>query len=144
MLSQVHEGKIRALVKETQNLSVEEISYTLIIPRSTLHDHLKKKKMGMTLKLKVSIPHGLSERNWFYRMTVCISLLARIKSESFLKHLITGDEKWILYHNPQRKKYRTEKGEQRQRRAKLDCIFARFLYVFGGIIKGSYILIYDQ
>jgi [histone H3]-lysine36 N-dimethyltransferase SETMAR len=37
-------------------------------------------------------------------MTTAFSLLRRIKNEPFLDRLVTGDEKWILYNNIQRKR----------------------------------------
>ena len=38
------------------------------------------------------------------RISVSDSLLKRNENDPFLKRLITGDEKWILYNNVQRKR----------------------------------------
>lgn len=42
----------------------------------------------------------LTERNHLDRVATCISLVAHNKTESFLKRMVTGDEKWILCKNP--------------------------------------------
>lgn len=44
-------------------------------------------------------PHTLTEQNLLARVSACDSLLKRNKEVRFLKRLITGDEKWILYNN---------------------------------------------
>ena len=53
-------------------------------------------------------PHTLTGQNWLARVSACDPLLKRNKKVRFLKRLITGDEKWILYHNIKRKRSRTK------------------------------------
>ena len=94
---QIDEDKIRDLVEKSRSLTVQEMSNVLKIPKTTIHRCLKK--MGMVSKLNVWMPHELAERNRLERTTACMSLLERNKHEPFLKRLVTGDEKWILYEN---------------------------------------------
>lgn len=74
--------------------------------------------MGMITKLDVWVPHQLTERNRGDRVAACISLLARNNKDPFLKHLMTSDEKWISYDNPQRKQTWARRGDPPQRVAK--------------------------
>ncbi|XGW05793.1 hypothetical protein V3C99_016275 [Haemonchus contortus] len=46
------------------------------------------------------------------RVITCTSLLTLQKKRHFLNSLITGDEKWVLYDNPVRKRQWVNKGEQ--------------------------------
>ena len=41
----------------------------------------------------------ISEKNLLDHMPACESLLKRNKNILFLKQIVTGDEKWILYNN---------------------------------------------
>jgi len=52
------------------------------------------------------------------RINICDMLLKRNEIEPFLKRMITGDEKWITYDNPTRKKSWIKKGEKAQAIAK--------------------------
>lgn len=74
----------------------------LNIDNSTAFRHLKK--LGYVSKLDTWVPHLLPERNKLNRMTVALSLLERNKKEHFLDRMVTGNEKWILYNNVQRKR----------------------------------------
>ena len=113
---QTDEDKIRDLVEKSRSLTVQEMSNVLKIPKTTIHRCLKK--MRMVSKLNVWVPHELAERNRLERSTACMSLLARNKHEPFLKHLVTGDEKWILYENPERKRSWSQRNQLPQRCAK--------------------------
>jgi len=46
----------------------------------------------------------LSQDNKERRYDTAMSLLSRMKKKDFLHQIITGDEKWILYNNPKRRK----------------------------------------
>ena len=77
------------------------------------------KKNGDGVKVeRLGVPHELTERNRLERTTACMSLLARNKYEPFLKRLVTGDEKWILYENPERKRSWSQRNQPPQRCAK--------------------------
>ena len=52
------------------------------------------------------------------RVSICESLLKRNEIESFLKRMITGDEKWITYDNNVRKKSWSKPGDTSQTVAK--------------------------
>jgi len=48
------------------------------------------------------------------RINICDSLLKWNEIEPFLKRMILGDEKWIIYDNPTRKRSWIKKGEKAQ------------------------------
>ena len=50
------------------------------------------------------IPHELKPRDVERRFCMSEMLLERHKKKSFLHRIVTGDEKWIHYDNPKRKK----------------------------------------
>ena len=52
------------------------------------------------------------------RVTICDSLLKRNNSESFLKQLITDDEKWVTYNKNMRKRSWSKHGQAPQTVAK--------------------------
>jgi len=50
------------------------------------------------------VPYELKPRNVKRRFFTCEMLLARHKRKSFLHRIVTGDEKWIHYDNPKKRK----------------------------------------
>jgi len=46
----------------------------------------------------------LTKQNLMDRISICDSLLKRNENDSFLKRIITGDKKWIVYINVERKR----------------------------------------
>jgi len=79
------------------------------------------------------VPHELNERQQENRKTTCEMLLARCKRKSFLHRIMTGDEKWIYFENPKRKRSWVTPGKYRlQGQIAMD---GRQCCVFGGIRK---------
>jgi [histone H3]-lysine36 N-dimethyltransferase SETMAR len=68
-------------------------------PWSIVQDHLHR--LGKNYKQGISVPHELSLDQWY---TIYASILSRYEDDKFLRRIITGDEKWVLYNNPERKK----------------------------------------
>ena len=50
------------------------------------------------------MPHDLTEKNRIDRISISDLLYKRNEYDPFLKHIITGDEKWIIYNNVECKK----------------------------------------
>ena len=61
-------------------------------------------QLGYVNCFDVWVPHKLSEKNLLDCISACNSLLKLHKNVPFLKQIVTGDEKWILYHNVERKR----------------------------------------
>ncbi|XP_043604582.1 histone-lysine N-methyltransferase SETMAR-like [Bombus pyrosoma] len=61
-------------------------------------------KLGYVKKLGLWLPHQLKEIHLTQRISICGSLLKRNEIDPFLKRLIAGDQKWIVYNNVNRKR----------------------------------------
>ncbi|XP_011062195.1 PREDICTED: histone-lysine N-methyltransferase SETMAR-like [Acromyrmex echinatior] len=61
-------------------------------------------------KFDVWVPHDLTEKNLMDRISICDSLYKR-NEKTFLKQVVTGDEKWIIYNNVERKKSWEKRNE---------------------------------
>ena len=62
------------------------------------------KQLGYVQILGTWIPHELKEKHLTQRINSCDLLKKRNENDPFLKRLITGDEKWIVYNNIKRKR----------------------------------------
>ena len=94
-------------------MSTVEIARELGIDHKTVLNHLHK--AGQKKKLEaVWVPHELSVRNMMDRINICDTLLKRNEIKPFLKKMIIGDEKWITYDNPTRKRSWIKKGKKAQ------------------------------
>jgi len=105
--------EIMVKVERDKHVSTVEIARELGIDKIVLN-HLHK----AGYKKKFDVPHELSVRNMIDRIDICDTLLKRNEIEPFLKRMITGDEKWITYDNPTRKRLWIKKGEKAQAIAK--------------------------
>lgn len=112
------DDKIQALVDANRRVTTREIAERLNLSNSTVHDHLKG--LGLVSKLDIWVPHILTERNLLRRIDVCDSLLKRLENDPFLKRIITGDEKWVVYNNVKRKRSWSKKDEKAQSTSKAE------------------------
>jgi len=61
--------------------------------------------MGMIQKQGNWMPYKLKPRDVERRFFTCEQLIQRQQKKGFLNRIVTGDEKWIFYDNPKKKKY---------------------------------------
>ncbi|XP_026824119.1 histone-lysine N-methyltransferase SETMAR-like [Ooceraea biroi] len=99
--SEVDNDKIKALVEANRHSTIRELAEALKISIGSVHLHLKQ--LGYVSKLDVWVPHELKV-HLIKRIDICDQLLKREQSDPFLKRMITGDEKWIVYNNVKRKR----------------------------------------
>ncbi|GFV37571.1 histone-lysine N-methyltransferase SETMAR [Trichonephila clavipes] len=52
----------------------------------------------------VWVPRKVTEKYLMDRISICDSLYKRKEETHFLKQRVTGDEKWIIYNNVERKR----------------------------------------
>ena len=69
------------------------------------------KSMGKIQKVGKWVPHELNERQQENWKIACEMLLTRYKRKSFLHRIVIGDEKWIYFENPKRKRSWVTPGE---------------------------------
>ncbi|PIO76646.1 hypothetical protein TELCIR_01293 [Teladorsagia circumcincta] len=82
---------------------------TLGVQSFTIESGLKK--LGMKKKLGRYAPHHLKPVDRDRRVDACLTLLNLHKGNRWLKHLISGDEKWIHYNIFHRKAQWVGRGE---------------------------------
>ena len=95
--------KVRDLVYSDRRIQVEEIAQALGISHGSvstiLHDRL-----GMGKRTARWVPKTLSDEQMATRASVCSSLLKRFRSkDDFLLCLVTVDETWVHYYEPENK-----------------------------------------
>ena len=97
-------NKVRDLVYSDRRIKVEEIVNALHISHgsisTTLHDRL-----GMHKLTACWDPKSLSDEQMATRASVYSALLKRFRSkkDDFLSHLVTVDETWVHYYEPENK-----------------------------------------
>ena len=95
--------KVRDLVCSDKQIQVEEIAQALGISHGSvstiLHDRLGMRKLTARC-----IPKSLSDEQMATRASVCSALLKRFRSkDDFLLRLVTVDETWVHYYEPENK-----------------------------------------
>ncbi|XP_023230347.1 histone-lysine N-methyltransferase SETMAR-like [Centruroides sculpturatus] len=107
--AEADDDKILALIESDRHKTTREIGEILGINQSTVSRRLHQ--LGMVSKADVWVPHELTEKNLIDRISACDSLLKRNEIDPFLKRIITGDEKWIVYNNVKRKRSWCKHGD---------------------------------
>ena len=100
------DSELQALLDENDAQTQQQLADQLSVTREAVSIRLKA--MG---KVGKWVPHELNERQQENRKTTCEMLLARYKRKSFLHRIVTGDEKWIYFESPKRKRSWVAPGE---------------------------------
>lgn len=116
--TEVDDDKIKAMIETNRRSTTREIAEKLGISHTSVENHLKQ--LGFVNKLDIWIPHELKEIHLIKRINICDSLLKRNKTDPFLKRIITGDEKWIVYNNVVRKRSWSKRDEPPQTTSKAE------------------------
>lgn len=88
---------LKDLVESDPRLTTRCIASKLGCHHSTIEYHLHQ--IGFSSKLGVWVPHELTSQQLSNRMYICMHLLSMKRTYNWLNHLITGDEKWVMYTN---------------------------------------------
>lgn len=110
--------QIKGIIELDRHVTEREIVEKLKIPKSTIHNHIKR--LGLVKKLDIWVPHELKEIHLTKRINACDIHLKRNEFDPFLKQIITGDEKWIVYNNIKRKRSWSKRDEPPQTTSKAD------------------------
>ena len=100
--AEVDNDQMKTLIENHQRYTTWEIADILKISKSSVENHLHQ--LGYIHHFDVWVPHKLSERNFLDHISACNSLLKCNENVPFLKQIVTGDEKWILYNKVERKR----------------------------------------
>ena len=102
-------GELEALLDEDYCQTQEEIAKSLGVTHAAISKRLKA--AGYIQKQGNWVPHELKTRDVERRFCMSEMLLERHKKKSFLHRIVTGDEKWIHYDKPERKKPYMKPGQ---------------------------------
>lgn len=97
-------------IEDKPDQTVREIALNHQSNRSTISEALKR--IGKSRKCPKFVPHSLTPAQKSFRIEVCRNLLDLNTTSGFLRDLITGDEKWVMYSNPQTRKQYLGAGEK--------------------------------
>ena len=107
---EVDDEQIKALIVNDRHSSTRDIAKNLDVSHTCIENHLRR--LGYQKKLDAWVPHNLGECELTRRLGFCDMLLKRNASDPFLKRMVTGDEKWIVYNNISRKRSWSRQGER--------------------------------
>ena len=94
---EVDQDQIETLIENNQRYTMWEIADRLKIYKSRTENHLHQ--LGYVHHFDVWVPHKLREKNLLDRISTSDSLLKCKENIPFLKPIVTGDEKSVLYNN---------------------------------------------
>ena len=94
--------ELEALLDEDSCQTQKELALTLGATQQAISHRLKS--LGMIQKQGNWVSYELKPRNVERRFSICEMLLVRHKRKGFLHRIVNGDEKWIHYDNPKKRK----------------------------------------
>lgn len=106
----VEDAELQTLLDSDATQTQQQLAEQLGASRQTISRRLHA--MGKIQVAGKWVPHELNERQQENRKVQCEILLGRHGRKGFLHRIVTGDEKWIFYDNPKRKKSWVSPGER--------------------------------
>lgn len=108
--SELDASKLLALVGDNPRQSTRELGEELGVSHMTVNRHLQE--LGFVNRIGTWVPHQLTPDNRQQRVSVCHSLLLRFPLHDFIRQIVTGDEKWVIYIDHTRKRQWVQQGER--------------------------------
>ena len=105
----VTNNELQALLDQNSCQTQNELAQQLGVTQQDISIRLRQ--MGKILKEGKWVPHALSEKNKNDRLEKCLNLYNKQHRKSFLWKIVTGDEKWIFYDNPKKRKHYVDPGQ---------------------------------
>ncbi|GFX13581.1 mariner Mos1 transposase [Trichonephila clavipes] len=96
------DAELEALLDQDSCQTQQELAGSFGVTQQAISKRLKV--MGMIQKQGNWVPYELKPRDVERRLFACGQLLARQRRKGFLHRIVTGDEKWVRYDNPKRRK----------------------------------------
>ncbi|EGI60167.1 Mariner Mos1 transposase [Acromyrmex echinatior] len=103
----VTSNELQALLDQNSCQTQNELAQQLGVTQQDISIRLWQ--MGKILKEGKWVPHALNEKNKNDRLEKCLNKQHR---KSFLWKIATGDEKWIFYDNPKKRKHYVDPGHR--------------------------------
>jgi [histone H3]-lysine36 N-dimethyltransferase SETMAR len=105
----VNLDELRQLIEEDPRQTTRCLAEQFECCKSTIENALHA--LGKSWRYGLWIPHELTPHLKQLRADICDSLLLASSSEDWLRHVVTGDEKWVVYVNHSRKRQWLGPGE---------------------------------
>jgi len=130
----VDDDQIKSLIENNPPYTTRKIAEIInVSQKKTRCKPIYKHLLRISVN-NIWVPHNLSDKNLMDRISICDLLLKRNENCPFLKWMITGDEKWVVYNNVQRKRSWGKKiNRHKSHRSKI--FTRRKSCVFGGTAK---------
>ena len=96
------DSELEALLEKDSCQTQQKLADSLNVTQQTISHRLKH--MGMVKKQGHWVPHTLNQETLNADYSFANNYYRGKKRKGFLHRIVTGDEKWILYGNPRRKK----------------------------------------
>jgi transposase len=101
---------LKQLIEKDSRFTTRCLAERLRCSHTTVETHLAE--LGKTWKYGVWIPHDLSPHQLQHRVDAFVESMTSHRNYQWLRNLITGDEKWVLYVNhtrtPKKNRFITE------------------------------------
>ena len=94
---EVESDQSKTLIENNQCYIMWETADILKISKSSVENHLHQ--LGYVNRFDVWVPHKLSKKHLLDHISAHNSLLKHNQNIPFLKSIVMGNEKWILYNN---------------------------------------------
>ena len=102
-------GLLKQLIEGDPRLTTRCLAERLGCFHIAVETHLHE--LDKTWKYGVSIPHELSSFQPHHRVGVCTELSISRRNYQWLRNLIPGDEKWVLYIHYERRRQWLNAGQ---------------------------------
>ena len=94
----VNTEAIREAVEAKSSTSIRRLSAELDIPQTSVFRHLHA--IGKVNRRCREVPHDLTENQRQTRVDTCRKLLENPRDDRFIQRIVTCDEKWVYFINP--------------------------------------------
>lgn len=101
--------RLRQSVEDKPSTSTRRLSDELDVSQRTVVRHLKA--IGKVNRRCREVPHDLTENQAKRRIETCTKLLENPRDYRFLRQIVTSDEKWIYFSNPDKKNQWLDVGQ---------------------------------
>lgn len=103
-VTQVNTLEMEQLVVDSPRITIEELSQALGISRGSVQEIIHN-ELHMTKLTCRWVPKALTPHMKHSRAEICRELLDKMEEvgEPFLQQIVTGDEKWFSYYQPESK-----------------------------------------
>jgi len=125
---------LKDLVESDPRQTLREMATILDISHGAVRQQLNK--MGKVLREGIWIPKDLRPFQLKNRMTIASSLITRQEITPFLRDIVTGDEKWVMYVNVKKRKQYLSRGQTPLGNAKTDLNTVKIMLCVWWTING--------